>query len=169
VTAPAVDLIGSRGNVAPVRRVLVLFLLLGACESDASPEARMFLDRVERLDLDDPPEERRRLIENLATMPLSHSEVTETRDVCVDAHRSMLEAEELRVEAVALLARCGSACGGEPSGAEIPSTTEQLRARRDLDQNIRRADRALERSRDLFSRCHRQTRTLDTRYRRRRR
>src|SRR5690606_19721232 len=128
----------ARGKVALVRRALVLWVLVlgAACEGDPSAEARMFLDRVEHLDLDDPLEERRRLVENLATMPLAHPEVAQARDLCVDAHRAMLEAEDLRVEAVALLARCGSVCAGEPSGAEVTGTADQLRARLDLDQNI---------------------------------
>jgi len=161
---------GARGKVAPVRRALVLsFLLVGAaCEGDASTEARMFLDRVERLDMDDPLEERRRLVDNLATLPLVHGDVIAARDVCVDAHRAILEAEDLRLEAVALLARCGPVCAGQPGGPEVDGTADQLRARLDLDRNMGRADRALERSRDLFSRCHRETRALDTRYRRRR-
>jgi len=65
----------------------------------------MFLDRLERLDLDDPAEERRRLVDNLASMPLLDPEVSEARDVCVDAHRSILEAEERQANAARLLGR----------------------------------------------------------------
>ncbi len=143
-------------------------MLATACKGDASAEARMFLDRYERLDMDDPLEERRRLVDNLRTMPLVHSDVTQARDVCVDAHDAILEAEDLRVEAVALLERCGPVCAGQPAGPEVDGTAEQLSARLELDQNMGRAERALERSRGLFSRCHRETAALNTRYRRRR-
>lgn len=116
----------------------------------------MFLDRLERLDLDDPAEERRRLVDNLASMPLLDPEVSEARDVCVDAHRSILEAEERQANAARLL--------GRYDADEVPSAGDRARIQRDIDG----ADAALERSRRLFERCHRQSRELDMRYRRRR-
>lgn len=115
----------------------------------------MFLDRVERIDLDNPVAQRRRLVENLATLPLSDSEVTAARDVCVDAHRAILEAEDRHADAAALVARHGTS----------PPAAIHLRVERALDEG----DRALARSRDLFSRCHRESRELDARYRRHRR
>lgn len=143
---------------ARVRRTLAILVLLAgvACGRDASGEARMFLDRLERLDLDDPPADRRRLVDNLANMPLSDAEVTEARDVCVDAHRNILEAEDLQADAARLLARY--------EADQVPSAGDRARIQRDIQS----ADAALARSRDLFSRCHRQTRELDVRYRRRR-
>lgn len=116
----------------------------------------MFLDRLERLDLDNPAEERRRLIDNLANMPLADAEVSEARDVCVDAHRSILEAEERQANAARLLGRY------EPD--QVPSPGDRARIQRDIEG----ADAALERSRGLFDRCHRHSRELDMRYRRRR-
>ncbi len=143
---------------ARVRWTLAIIVLLAgvACGRDASGEARMFLDRLERLDLDDPADDRRRLVDNLANMPLSDAEVTEARDVCVDAHRNILEAEELQADAAGLLARY------EPD--QVPSAGDRARIQRDIQS----ADAALARSRDLFSRCHRHSRELDMRYRRRR-
>ncbi len=117
----------------------------------------MFLDRVERIDLDEPSTQRRRLVDNLATMPLANAEIAEARDVCVDAHRSILEAEELQADAAEIL--------GRYEEDETPSAGDRARVQRDITN----ADTALERSRDLFARCHRQTRDLDLRYRRRRR
>lgn len=115
----------------------------------------MFLDRLERLDLDDPAEQRRRLVDNLANMPLSDADITEARDVCVDAHRSILEAEELQASAAQML--------GRYEDDQVPSAGDRARIQRNIDS----ADAAIERSRDLFARCHRHSRDLDLRYRRR--
>lgn len=115
----------------------------------------MFLDRLERLDLDDPADTRRRLVDNLATMPLSDPDVTEARDVCVDAHRNILDAEEAQASASQLL--------GRYEEDEVPSAGDRAR----IQRHIESADAAIERSRDLFARCHRHSRDLDLRYRRR--
>lgn len=115
----------------------------------------MLLDRIERLDLDDPVEERRRLVDSLASMPLADADVMSARDVCVRAHRSILEAEEKQAHAAMLLARYES--------DEVPSAGDQLRIRRDIDE----ADGAIQRSRSLFARCHSETQALQSRYRRR--
>lgn len=117
----------------------------------------MFLDRVEQLDLDDPVAERRRIVDNLASMPLSDDGVKRARDVCVDAHRTIIEAEERQSRAARLLARY--------SAEDVPPVADRERIQQDIDH----ADRALARSRGLFDRCGREMQDLDLRYRRRRR
>lgn len=116
----------------------------------------MFLDRLDRLDLDDPVEERERLIENLASMPLVDEDIQRARDVCVEAHRAILEAEALHV-------RARDAVAEYPDEAEIPITK---RAR--IERDLRSSNEAIQRSRPLFERCHTARGRLDRRYRARR-
>lgn len=133
-------------------------LLIGAgCGPDPSTEARSLLDRLDGLDLDAPMDERRRRVTSLANMPLHDASVKQARDVCVEAHRSILEAEELHANASAALARF------EDEGA-IPVGT-----RGSIQRDIEGSNAALARARDVMGRCERHTRDLDVRYRRRRR
>lgn len=138
------------------RALLVCFLLIGAaCERDSAAEARMLLDRVQSIDLDSSVAERTRLVDSLATVRLTDPELVGTRDVCVDAHRAILEAEGLQAQAAERLEGYAS--------EEVPSAGDQLQIRRDIET----ADREIQRSRELFTRCHEETRALDVRYRRR--
>jgi len=140
-----------------VRRALILVVLAAcaACDHDSSAEARMFLDRVGQIDLDTPIAERRRLVDSLASLPLTDDEVSAARDLCVNAHRSILEAEQHQADAVALVALHGD---------DLPPEVE-LQVGNDIEQS----GRALERSRDLFSRCISEQHAIDARYGRRRR
>lgn len=134
---------------------LVLCLLALGCEPDPRNDAHLFLDRVQHIDLDDPLEERRRRVESLATLPVSSEVVQSARDACVEAHRAIIEAEQASARARAVLDRY-------PDEADIP-----VNERQDIEQDLRTSNRAMERSRDLFSRCHRMTRDLRVRYQRR--
>lgn len=133
-----------------------LLVALGGCQQDPSGEARMLLDRLDQLDLDDPVEDRRRVVDNLAHMPLGNDQIREARDVCVEAHRTLLSAEDLHARARAALAPY-------EDESTIP-ITERQRIQRDIDAS----NRALERASGLVSRCERHTRDLDMRYRRHR-
>lgn len=135
-------------------RSIFLILLLTACERDSSAEARMFLDRLDRLDLDDPVEDRRRLLTSLSNMPLADPDIDATRDVCVDAHRRTIEAEELT-------ARVRSALEEFPDEADIPPAR-----RREIETDLDQSNRNIERARGLFTRCNRERHHLDRRYRR---
>jgi len=137
--------------------ILGLGAALGACGDDARNDARVYLDRVQQLDLDDPIEERERLVDSLASLPLSAPEVQRARDACVEAHRTILEAESLHRGAREALVRA------DMDEHAIPITQRQR-----IERDIQRSNQAIERSRDLFTRCHRLTRSLETRYRRRR-
>jgi hypothetical protein len=133
--------------------LLALFACAG-CERDPSAEARMFLDRFDRIDLDDPIEERQRLVDNLTNMPLAADEVRRVRDVCVDAHQSALEAETLQVRARDTVAQYEG--------------TIPYEVGRGIERDIRGSGRALERSRTLFSRCLDMRARLERKYRSRR-
>lgn len=136
---------------------ILALLALAACEPDTRNDAVIFLDRVQRLDLDDPIAQRRRLVESLSSLPLQASEVVSARDACVEAHETIIEAEELTANA-------RQAVEEHEDESSIP-IVERTR----LEADIRRSNRLLERSRSMFSRCHRLTRDLEVRYRSRRR
>lgn len=130
--------------------------VLGGCEPDARNDAHLFLDRVQQLDLDDSIEERRRMVNSLASLPLTSEPVQQARDACVEAYRTILEAEERQARAR------GSVEQHEDESAM------SIAERRRIEDDIRESRQALERSRELFPRCHRLTRDLQLRYRSRR-
>ena len=144
----------------PIRRLTVFALalsLLLACEPDARNDAIIYLDRVSRIDLDDSVADRRRLVQSLASLPLSSPEVQAARDACVEAHQTILTAEELSQAARAALTRY-------ESEDDVPVT-----ARHRIGADIDRSTRLIDRSRPMFDRCHRLTRDLEVRHRRGRR
>ncbi len=148
-----------RYRVGHVRLVSIFAILLAtACEPDASADARTFLDRLDRLNLDDPPDQRRRLVENLAHLPLASTEIREVRDICVDAHRNLLEAEDLHQSARRRLAPYAE------EGSRMPAAVGP-----ELERELAAATRARDRAGTLFTRCLERRRGLELRYRRRRR
>lgn len=135
--------------------ILVALTLAAACDHDPTAEARTLVERVNQLDLHAPPDERRRRVDSLASLPLRDEAIKATRDVCVDAHRSILDAEERHANAIGLYAVHGEAAPDD--------------VRSDIERNLEESSRALERSRDLFSRCLSETGSLEGRYGRGRR
>ncbi|MFK7988986.1 MAG: hypothetical protein AB8I08_23415 [Sandaracinaceae bacterium] len=135
-----------------------LFLLLSVlgCEPDPRNDAHLFLDRVERIDLDDPVEVRRRRVDSLATLPVTAEVVRLARDACVDAHRAVIEAEEAAASAREILEEY-------EDEASIPATERQR-----FERSIETSRRAMDRSRNLFRSCHDRTNDLSLRYRNRR-
>ena len=133
--------------------LLALAVLLVACEPDARNDAVIYLDRVQRLDLDDPVAERRRLVESLASLPLSAPEVVSARDACVEAHQTILEAEGHTASAREAVERY-------PEESDIPIPIRQR-----IERDITRSNQLIERSRAMFDACHRLTRDLEVRYR----
>ena len=136
--------------------ILVLCSIAVGCEPDARNDANLFIDRIEVIDLDDPVEDRRERVDALAALPLASVEVQTARDACVEAHRAILEAEDLHARARAAVV--------DHADEGALSITERQR----IENDIQQSNRAIARSRDLFSRCHRLTRDLDLRYRSRR-
>lgn len=129
---------------------------LAACEPDPRNDAVLFLDRVGRIDADDPIAERRRMIDSLASLPLSSERVDRARDACVEGHQKMLDAEELQQQVAAALARYEA------------SDTIPAEERATLDSQLSRARGLIAQAGPLISDCHRMTADLDVRYRSRR-
>ncbi len=127
------------------------------CEPDPRNDAVLFLDRVARIDADDPIEERRRMIESLASLPLAAERVDQARDACVEGHEKMLAAEELQQDVASHLARY--------EASDVLPADE----RQQLDSQLDRARTLIRQAGPLISRCHRMTADLELRYRPRRR
>ncbi len=134
-------------------------LALAACDDGrARNEAMLFLDRYQVIEIDDPIEERGPLVEALERLALSDADVDRARDTCVEAHRSLLDAEERHAAARHELV---TAMGEE--GAEVPP---DVAAR--IEAAIDESNAAIERSPALFSSCYREVRALESRFHRRR-
>ena len=132
---------------------------LVACDDGSTRnEAMLFLDRYQVIEIDQPAEERRPLVEALERLALSDGDVDHTRDTCVEAHRSLLDAEERHAAARHELI---TAIGAD--GAEVPP---EVAAR--IETAIDESNAAIERSPALFSACYREVRTLEGRFRRHR-
>jgi hypothetical protein len=120
-------------------------------------EAMLFLDRFEEIDLDDPLEERRAAIDDIRGLALSDEDVLRARDMCVEAHDALIEAEDQHAAArhQVVVASTG--------GAEIPPDIAEQ-----VERAIDESGRAIERSRELFPRCTREVNALEARFHRRR-
>lgn len=125
-------------------------------------DALLFLDRYDDLDVDDAIEQRRPLVDDIAALPFSSNEVDGVRDHCVDAHRTLIVAEERGVEARALFDRATD--GGRVPEGDIPT---DIRA--SIEAALGESNDALERVRPLMADCDDRVRRLRTRFQPRRR
>ncbi|MDQ3037473.1 MAG: hypothetical protein M3Y87_34075 [Myxococcota bacterium] len=125
-------------------------------------DAMLFLARYDQLDVDDPIDQRRPLVESLEAMPFATPEVDRARDFCVDAHRALILAEERGIEARAAFDRASE--GGRIEEPDIPTET-----RASIESALTESNDALARAREQLPRCMREARDLGTRFRPRRR
>ena len=132
---------------------LTIALILAACGPDPQNEARLFLDRMGQVDLDDPLEDRRAWADTLERMPFATEEVRRARAACLDAHRTLISAEDQNAEARRRL---------DEVGGDEDSLSAESRAA--IEAAIGESNRALARSRGLFSRCTAEKRGLEGRY-----
>lgn len=137
----------------------VVAVLVTQCDDgSARNEAMLFLDRYQVIELDQPVDERRPLVEALERLAIANTEVDHTRDACVEAHMGLIEAEERHATARHELVE---AIGHE--GREVPP---DVAAR--IDAAIEESNAAIERSPALFQICYREVRALESRFHRRR-
>ena len=127
-----------------VASVVLFGLLLAGCEDRRDNEERLLLDRASHVDHDAPEPIRAQQIEDLATVVLQTDELATLRDMCVEGHRALLEAETEQARAGQELAALS---GGDPN-ARIP--TEKARSVADA---IQASSSALERARELLRSC----------------
>lgn len=121
-------------------------------------EAMLFLDRYERIDQEQPPDVRRPLVEELRDLTLVTPDVVHARDACVDAHLTLLEAEERHATAREELLR---ATEGGDHPLEVDAAAR-------IEAALSESNAAIERSPALFERCYREVRGLERRFHRRR-
>jgi len=127
----------------------------GACDDRDDNQARLFLDRVQRVHIDAPVEEREELVDALAALSLDDEELAGTRDACVAGHRALIEAEREQQRAALALAEVSD---GDPNALVEPAKA------REIQEAIERSNGGIERARDELSRCQDEVDALDSRY-----
>jgi hypothetical protein len=146
--------------------VVMVAVALGAgaavgCGDQKANDARLFLDRVERIDVEGPRESRRVAVDALANVAVETEEIQRARDLCVEAHRTLLDAEDTQANAQAELDRIiGN--GINPNADIAPDVASRL------DRQITEARQGIERSRQLMPRCQDEVGDLAREYARRR-
>jgi len=128
------------------------WLLALGCSDPAPNEARLFLDRVGRLEPDE-PESRRALVASLRALPLTAPEVIEARDACVQMHEALLRAEDLSADARAALEE-----------AERAGKAPEAAVRQAIEDALAGSQAAIDQVRDLEPRCHGRIEALRSRY-----
>lgn len=129
-----------------------------ACDGDARmrEEARAFLSLYESTDYKAPIAERKRRLQALGQLVLVDQQVKRTRDQCLAAHRTLIEAEREQAEAAQALDQ--AIAGVEPGEPLSSSQTASIKA------GIERADRALADARGRFELCEEGARSLALRF-----
>lgn len=140
---------------------LAAMLFLTRQDDRTRNDALLFLDRYEALDVDDPLETRRPLVEALAAMPFAAAEVDRVRDGCVEAHRTLILAEERGAEAREIFDRATE--GGRVPEGDIPT---EVRA--SIEAALSESNEALPRARAQLRECMDGARGLSVRFQPRR-
>lgn len=135
---------------------VIAFLMRGSDRT--RNDAMLFLDRFGHLDVDSPIYERRPHIEALESMPFASQEVDEIRDLCVEAHRMLLVAEERGAEARESFDRATDR--GQLEESDISAETRAA-----IEAALGESNRALARVRPLMMRCDDRVRGLRARFR----
>jgi hypothetical protein len=155
-------------STMPGRGLLLIFVLAAVAalagvafltdrEGRTRNEALLFLDRYEGIDLDDPLDERKQSIDALAALPLSSAEVAEVRDVCVEAHRTLIRAEE---HSAAARADLEHATADGQREEDIPT---EVRAQ--IEAHLQSSNESLALARETLPRCMERVHQLEVRFR----
>ena len=137
---------------------VVCAVVLG-CGDREDNETRLFLDRVARVHIDAPTAERRRHLEALEALTLSTESLDELRDLCVQGHAALIEAEEERESASRQLGeamrRLEELQRADPD-AELPEEEGEP-----IEQAILRSSAAVERAQGKLSECQERVASLE--------
>ena len=133
----------------PILCVVVLAL---GCADPMPNEARLLLDRMDRLDPDD-VESRRALVAALRAMPLRSEDVVAARDACVAMHETLLRAEDLSAEARAAL-----------TAAEAAGGTLDPASQRRIESLLAESQASIDRVRGLEAPCQGRIEELRSRF-----
>ena len=148
------------GGAMSCRRIwlAVWVVWVAGCSGDGRvrEEARAFLAVYESTDHRAPFEEREQKLRQLRALVVSNEEVRRTRDQCVQAHQTLIDAEKAHERAARSLDRAIAETGpGEPLAQ---GDTLSIKA------EIERANRALADARERFSLCEDGARALSLRF-----
>lgn len=130
-------------------------LVCAACGASRD-EAWDLLDRAERIDRHGPRDERRARLDELAAATLAASELVEVRDACVEAHRTLLDAEERQAAAVSAHE------AGTTDGRVLDAAASER-----FVAAMHEASADIERSESLFEACNHGLHSLEDRFGRR--
>ena len=143
--------------VTGVGTVLAILGLAAFTGADGSGDARRFFEVYGEVDADAPMAERAQRIEALAAVPLATDEIATVRDLCVEAHRTLLRAEERGAEARAAFRQATAGGSGEES------ITDEQRA--SIETALSESNDALALARRQMPECLRRVHGLEQRYR----
>lgn len=130
--------------------LLALFVLVG-CGDHEEEEARNLVAHVRALDPQLPIADRRSLLEQLDQLNLRTERLRPVRQTCVEAHGSLVEAEEKGDEARAAI----RAAGGQELQGEARAAVEQM---------LQTQERSIARAEELLPQCEREVDALSLRY-----
>lgn len=157
----AVATAASPGKLRRVNRMpcavplLLVAVAAAGCTDRGETEAQMVLEHVQALDPYAESKDRRQLVEQLQGMELETEEVAQVRDGCVEAHRRLLEAEDLQAEAKKSLDEVEAAKnGGELSAVEAE----------DIAGAIQRSNDALLEAGAMLPKCQQRAAKLGSKY-----
>lgn len=136
--------------------LLLLGVVMGCTDREAS-EARLLVDRAGGMDPYDDVEDRRARVAELEGLRLETAEAKRVRDVCVAAHRKLLEAEDASAAAREALAK------SERGEAEL--TADQAV---EVGRRIERSNEALLEAGEQLPECQAQVAHLASKHRIRR-
>lgn len=129
--------------------------VLAGCGDREENEARIFLDRVERVHIDAPPAARRRQIEALESISIQTESIAQLRETCVEGHTALVEAEEAQASAQQ---RLDELAGDDPDARIDPAQA------REIADAIERSSDAIERARGKLTDCQQGTADLERKH-----
>ena len=132
-------------------------LVLGGCADRERKEAQALIARVEAIDVQAEVSERRPRLEALEALEVHGDAAKKVKQVCVEGHTALLEAEEGHLEAKGLAAE------GLDAAGKLPEATDER-----LKDLIAASNQAIDRARKLMPECNEDLAALRTRFGKRR-
>lgn len=138
-----------------VTAVVVAAAVLAGCQDSERTQARMLLAQLRSIVIKDSCEVRKPLVAKLEALGLTDEELRRIRHKCVQAHRSLIAAEEQQLKARQVLTNLT----GEDLDKKLGNADAIVVA-----EAIERSNRELKRAKELFPGCEQATRELELRF-----
>ncbi len=132
--------------------LLSMIVALAGCGSSEKQDAQKLVAHVRAVDPELSAAERRPRLDELETLPIATATLRELRDTCVEAHRSLLVAEEQAELATTTIRTAGSAS---------QLTAEQRTA---VERALATQERSVAKAEELLPQCEREVDALALRY-----